>query len=72
VAEQSLNFAILRRGWKVTDVAATADPDDYDSLSAVLVSWLQARKYDEALWPQFEAEVRIPGSRRVQARVQVL
>jgi hypothetical protein len=69
VTDRSLDFCILRKGRKVTEINKTADPDDYGSMQKVLTDWLTAQRWDKGLWGRFEAEVRIPGRGKLVARV---
>lgn len=70
MTERSLDLRVLRRGRRAGEFAISADPDDVQAMRDALGNWLRARGWAEGLWPQFEAEVRAPGSGRVLKRVR--
>ena len=69
MASRPLELAILRKGRFQTTLLAEADPASPESIRDVLQQWLTANKWDEALWFQFQADVREPGHGKVLARV---
>lgn len=68
---RNLDLEVLRRGRPEDSFQAAGDPEDIAWLQARLKGWLQAGRWDPALWGDFEIWAREAGKSRPIAKVRL-
>lgn len=69
---RALDLEVLRNNRPQDTFQANGDPEDLAWLQKRLQGWLEARKWDRALWGAFEIVAREAGKSRQLAKVQAL
>jgi hypothetical protein len=70
VPAADLDFEVLRKGRHYDEFDVTADPADTPGLRQILRDYLAGEGWDEGLWPQFSAHVRMSGKSKVIQKVR--
>jgi hypothetical protein len=66
-----LDLEVLRNGRPLDSFQAHGDPEDIAWLQKRLQGYLEAKKWDKALWGQFEVIARDAGKNRQLAKARV-
>lgn len=66
----TLEFEILRKGRREDRFDVQADPENVNLLRGILINWLQANRWDEGRWGEFEMYARLSGDSRVLKKVR--
>lgn len=70
MADRALKARILRKTTQRDEFDVSADLANPAGLQQILTNWLEGKKIHKPLWPEFEAEFRLPGDGKVQAKVR--
>jgi hypothetical protein len=68
---RALDLEVLRNGRPLDSFQGHGDPEDIAWLQKRLQGWLEAHKWDKALWGQFEIVARDAGKNRQLAKARV-